>query len=224
MSDEALIRENIRKKEKARAALKEAAEYKERAEKAEAALKELQTKYDTLQNTHAELEDEVNAYLDEADANPPAPLPEEVMAELATYRRQDKLTKIQTALDSSGKFRKGTKAEHLARIGGIDIDDLTSEDLKDMDALTARWVELATKEAPVFLGEAEPEGSARQEQATGRPSALPAARRLPTFTGMAQGGGTPPPADQPLAIERLRDPAAALARANAARKQAYEQA
>lgn len=224
MSDtEALIRENIRKKEKARAALKDAAQARAEAEQAKKALAELQAKYDELQNTHTELENEVNAYLDEADANPPAPLPEEVMAELATYRRQDKLSKIQTALDSSGKFRKGVKAEHLARIGGIDIDDLTSEDLEDMDAFTARWVELATKEAPVFLGDAEPAGSA-QEQATGRPSALPAARRLPTFTGMAQGGGTPPPADQPLAIERLRDPAAALARANAARKQAYEQA
>lgn len=223
MSEIDLIRENIRKKEKARAALKAAADAEARAQAAEQKLADLQAKYDQLQTEYNELDTEVTAYLDEADANPAPPTPDEVMAELAQYRRQDKLSKIQTALDSSGKFRKGTKAEHLARIAGVDIDELTAEDMADMEAFTANWVELASKEAPIFLGEPEPAGTG-QEQTNGRSSALAAARRLPTFTERAQGGGTPPPADTPLAIERLRDPAAALARANAARKQAFEQA
>ena len=156
-----------------------------------------------------------------AVADRPAKIQDELMQELEGFRRQTKLTALQTALDATGKVRKGVTFEQVARLKGLDLDQLTVEQIQD-SAFVGDLMQWAETEAPFLLGVDEPAtvAVAEPEEATGRPSlSQNVARRLPTFQS-ASGGGTPPPGEIPNSTARLRDPADARRRMLEARAEA----
>lgn len=152
-------------------------------------------------------------------ADKPARIQDELMQELEQFRRQTKLSALQTALDATGKVRKGVKFEQVARLKGLDLDQLTVEQIQD-SAFVGELMQWAETEAPFLLGSDEPAtvAVAEPEEVTGRPSlSQNVARRLPTFQ-TASGGGTPPPGEIPSSTARLRDPADARRRMLEARQ------
>lgn len=155
-----------------------------------------------------------------AVADRPAKIQDELMQELEGFRRQTKLTALQTAIDSTGKIRKGVKLEQVAKLKGLDLDQLTVEQIQDA-AFVGELVAWAETDAPFILGSSEPAPAAPEpESVMERPSLAPnVARRLPTFTS-ASGGGTPPPGEIPNSTARLRDPADARRRMLEARAEA----
>lgn len=203
-----LIKENIRWKQK----------YRETVQQ----LQELQAERDQLQKDYDELDTEVAAYLDEVENNPVEPVADDILEELNSFRRQSKLSKLQEVIDSSGKFRKGVKAEHVAALRNLDLDD--DVDFND-DAFRNEMLEWATKDAQILLGSDEPVAdSTSTDETKGRSSVPPVVRRLPTFNG-ATGGGASIPANDPVSqSQRLKDPADALRRAAEARQSRAEAA
>lgn len=201
-----LIAENIKRKERIRAL--------------ESQLSQLQADYDQLQQDHEELETEADQWIAEEEArrsNPDKEVPASIMDELKTYRSKAKLDAVQKAVESSGKFRKGINAEQILKLYGLDLDQTELDQIgPEFSESLLQW---AQSDASFLLGGDEPVAPAASSNETnGRSSIAPTLRRLPTFASSATGGGAaPPPTDLPTQATALRDPAAAFARAAAAR-------
>lgn len=204
MSDDAefrrLIKENIRWKQKYREAM--------------AQLESVQADYTQLQADYDELDTEVSAYLDEVNDQPVEPVADEIMEELQGFRRKSKLEQMQEAINAVGKFRDGVKAEHIAAMRGLNLDD----DMDFNDDFRNELLTWAQKDASILLSSDEPVAdTTATNEVNGRSSVPPVVRRLPTFNG-ATGGGASLPANDPISqVQSLRDPAAAIRRAAEAR-------
>ena len=204
MSDDSefrrLIKENIRWKQKYRDAI--------------AQLESVQTEYSQLQADYDELDTEISTYLDEVQETPVEPVADDIMEELQGFRRKSKLEQMQDAINAVGKFRDGVKAEHIAAMRGMDLDD----NLDLGDEFRKELLEWAQKDASILLSSDEPVAdTSTTNETTGRSSVPPVLRRLPTFNGATGGGASLPATDPTSQAQSLRDPAAAIRRAAEAR-------
>jgi len=206
--DPKLLRESILRKERIRALLAENETLKATIAERDATIAEITGERD-------QIVEEMTAYFEELEASESPLTPEQ--EELNGYRQQARMDKIQQAIDANGSIAKGLKAEHIAAITGLDLNDL--DGVEDFDGLMGEVFDRLQQEAPVFFT-SSPVATPTQGNSNGVQSGTPAAgvaKRLPTFASNASGGGTPTPADTSLSAARLRDPAAAQERAALAR-------
>jgi len=206
--DPKLLRESILRKERIRALLAEVDTLKATIAERDATIAEVTGERD-------QIVEEMTAYFEELEANESPLTPEQ--EELNGYRQKARMDKFQQAIDANGSIAKGIKAEHIAAITGLNLNDL--DDVEDFDGLMGVVFTRLQQEAPVFFA-SQPVAAQTQGTSNGLQSGTPAAgvaKRLPTFASNASGGGIPTPAEQSLSAVRLRDPAAAQERAALAR-------
>jgi len=205
MSDEKTIGQLMRWKLRARDAEQKLAEK-------DKMIADLTRERDEIQSQFIELEDEVNAFVQEQDDPANQSESDKVIAEL---RSQLVKTNVQHNFEKRIGDRLSDKVtfDDVLQKAGLDLSGLDGNTLDD-DFYT-KFIQDVTEKAPYFF-RPQPEAGGIANGAANQDS-QGAKRNLPTFFQRSSGGGTPPPVEPSLTAARLRDPAEAIRRAAEAR-------